>query len=446
MRKNYIINTDVLLQDGDAFLKFEDNNVCIPSVVIDRLDDLENSRDPETAYNARSVNRALKQFFRDHLYKGNVPGDGYMDLRGGGRLTILHAFNEKQLPAGFDAGKEEHKVLLMALNVRDASPGIPAVLVTNRASMQVKARMMGIEVEDYRNAQIRNGYSGRRELFLPAEEIDRFYKEDFLEVDGEDLVCNEFLFLRSYEARKRSALAMFDGEKILPLRYISAPFNGVRPRKTGQIFAKEALIAPAEDIPLVILKGIAGTAKTFLALAAGLQALEEERVRQILLLRPQTFFDDNIGYLPGDEQSKIDPLLRPYYDNLERILELSGNHDRREIRRIISDYFESGMVRAEAFTYIQGRSITNSFIIVDEAQNATRLQVKGAITRAGEHSKIVLCGDPGQVTNPKLDAYNNGLRYACDKMKGSPLCAQLTFLDEECQRSSLAAEASLRME
>lgn len=441
MKKNYIIDTNVLLQDEDAFLKFQDNNVCIPSVVIDRLDGLENSRDAETAYNARCVNRALKQFFREHPYEGS------MDLPGGGKFTILHGYSKERLPAGLDPEKEEHKILLMALRVRDAYPDTPAVLVTNRASMQVKAHMMGIEVEDYRNAQIRNGYSGRRELFLPAEEIDRFHREGGLSAESVDSgapVCNEFFTLRAYDGGG-STLARFDGLRLVPLRYLDAPFNGVHPRKAGQRFAKEALLAPADEVPLVILKGIAGTAKTFLALAAGLQALEEEKARQILLLRPQSFFDDNIGYLPGDEQSKIDPLLRPYYDNLERILELSG-HDRREIRRIINDYFESGLVRAEAFTYIQGRSITNSFIIVDEAQNATRLQIKGAITRAGEHSKIVLCGDPGQVTNPKLDAYNNGLRYACDKMKGSPLCAQVTFLDEECQRSSLAAEASVRME
>jgi len=197
-------------------------------------------------------------------------------------------------------------------------------------------------------------------------------------------------------------------------------------------------------MPLSILCGPAGSAKTFLALATGLDWVMSGKVRQVLLLRPQSFFDSEIGFLPGDEQNKIDPLLRPFYDNLALILESIGIMP-ENIQSEIDKLFETGKLRAESFTYIRGRSITNSFIILDEAQNATRMQIKGAVTRAGVGTKMVLCGDPEQVDNPRLDTHNNGLVFAMNMMKGSPLCCQLTFEKNECRRSSLAEDAIRRM-
>ena len=437
MVKNYVLDTNVLLLDDEAFLKFDDNHVILPITVIDELDHLKKSSDPETAYSARCANRALDRVLNTHKLSKSV-----VELESGGSIHIVSEFNTDELYPGLDPDKNDHKILAIAASLRQRDPK-PTVLVTNDIAMKVKARLMGLSVEEYRNIQMRNYYTGRRTIKVPAATIDQFYKDKYLRVEDLELdtplVPNEFLLLQS--DTNSSVIAWFDSNFIVPLCLADAPFSGVNPRQNGQRFAKQALLYDVNKLPLVILKGIAGTAKTFLALAAGLQLLEEQRVRQILLYRPQTFFDDAIGYLPGDEQSKIDPLMRPFYDNLSRLLELKGI-EHREIRSIIESYFDSGMIRAEAFTYLQGRSITNSFIIVDEAQNATRLQIKGAITRAGENSKIVLCGDPGQLANPKLDQYNNGLSFASEKMKGSPLCAQIAFSDRECQRSPLTAAAS----
>lgn len=437
MIKNYILDTNILLLDDEAFLKFDDNHVILPITVIDELDHLKKSSDPETSYSARCANRAL-----DRLLNTHEMSEGVCKLENGGSVHVVSKFNMKELYPGLDPDKNDHKILALAASLRQRNSR-PTILVTNDIAMKVKARLMGLSVEEYRNIQMRNDYTGRRTVKVPAAVIDQFYKNKCLRIEDLELdaplVANEFLLLQS--DTNSSVIAWFDNHFIVPLSLAESPFSGVSPRQNGQRFAKQALLYDVNKLPLVILKGIAGTAKTFLALAAGLQLLEEQRVRQILLYRPQTFFDDAIGYLPGDEQTKIDPLMRPFYDNLSRLLELKGV-EHREIRAIIESYFASGMIRAEAFTYLQGRSIANSFIIVDEAQNATRLQIKGAITRAGENSKIVLCGDPGQVANPKLDQYNNGLSFASEKMKGSPLCAQVAFLDRECQRSPLAATAS----
>lgn len=454
-KKNYVLDTNVLLQDEEAVLKFEDNNVYLPVTVIEELDNLKTSRDMETAYNARRANRWLKKAFRNWYDKRiqslRIPGGPIVvflteySIETNGWAQCSNGQSVKRCV--FDESKNDNIILKLALEVQ-RNTSIPTILVTNDSSMQVKARILGLESEDYKNPQIKGVYTGRRVIQTDSLTIDRFYEQGFLtedELNCSPLVENEFLLLRSSTDENKNVLAKYNGQRIRPLMHQQLPFSYVKPRKIGQRFAKEALLTDAEELPLVILKGIAGTAKTFLALAAALEMLDTSGIRQILLLRPQSYFDEAIGYLPGDEQSKIDPLLRPFYDNLARILELKGI-EMESIQQTIEGYFYYGKIRAEAFTYIQGRSITNSFIIVDEVQNATPMQVKGAVTRAGENSKIVLCGDTMQITNPRCDIYNNGLTYISNKMMGSPLCAQIAFLDEECQRSRLAAEASIRMQ
>lgn len=220
---------------------------------------------------------------------------------------------------------------------------------------------------------------------------------------------------------------------------------GVKPKNDAQKFAMEALLAPASEIPLVILKGPAGTAKTFLGLAAGISGVMDHKdYRKVLILRPNIKFDEDIGYLKGDEMDKIRPLIRPCLDNLEALL--SNVDDNVEEAQSKVDYvFEKGWVTAEALAYLRGRSIANTYILVDEAQNSTPMQMLGILTRAGLNSKIVIVGDPNQIDNPKVDRRNNGLVYAANKMKDSPLCAQLTFSEDECVRSELAKEAAKKL-
>ena len=207
----------------------------------------------------------------------------------------------------------------------------------------------------------------------------------------------------------------------------------------------------AEEAPLVIVKGMAGTAKTFYSLAVGLHAMleqEQPAYRRILISRPNVHFDDDIGFLPGDEGEKIAPLLRPVIDNLELLVD--QNEDERFADEVslsgkVEELFDRDIVSAQALNFIRGRSVTKTYLIIDEAQNLTPKQAKGIITRAGIGTKIILLGDPNQIDNPLLDERTNGLSYASEHMKGSPLCFQVSLTAEECERSALATDAVRRL-
>ena len=207
----------------------------------------------------------------------------------------------------------------------------------------------------------------------------------------------------------------------------------------------------AEKAPLVIVKGMAGTSKTFYSLAVGLEKLLNNpsgEYRRILICRPNALFDSDIGFLPGDEQEKISPLMRPIMDNLEQLVDSSDRErysNEQELNDKIQEIFDRGIIQTEALTFIRGRSIMKTYLIIDEAQNMTPAQIKGIITRAGKETKIILLGDPNQIDRPYLDERTNGLSYAAEYMKGSPLCWQVTLLPEECERSVLATDAIRRL-
>lgn len=292
-------------------------------------------------------------------------------------------------------------------------------------------------------------------LVLPLvvlEELDGLYQ---LGPDGQTLhpalYENEFLLLRADASRNKTHLGCIRHGRAVPLLYADAAPYGVRPRNAGQYFLQEALMRPADEAPLVIIKGQAGTAKTFYSLAVGLEKIVNHPTREyrrILICRPNAQFDTDIGFLPGDEQEKIAPLLRPIRDNLEQLVD--GNEDLRyeneqELAERIDEIFDRQIIQAEALNFIRGRSLEKTYLIIDEAQNMTPNQVKGIITRAGKGTKIILLGDPNQIDRPFLDERTNGLMYAAEKMKESPLCWQVTMLPGECERSELALDAILRL-
>lgn len=241
------------------------------------------------------------------------------------------------------------------------------------------------------------------------------------------------------------------GQKVVPLRYKKTKPYGIKPQNLGQYFMQEALMLPAKEIPLVIIKGMAGTAKTFYSLAVGMEKVYNNpsgEYRRIIVCRPNAQFDDDIGFLPGGEKEKIAPLMRPIIDNLEQILDSDEEkryEDEEALRDKIQEIFERGIIQTEALNFIRGRSIVGTYLIIDEAQNMTPNQVKGIITRAGKGTKIILLGDPLQIDKPFLDEKTNGLSYAAKYMKGSPYCCQLTLSAEECERSALAMDAITRL-
>lgn len=456
MEKTYVLDTSVLLQTPSALEAFEENHIVLPIVVLEELDALKGA-DGEQGANARQAIRHLEAL----RAQGNLLAG--VALPGGGTLRVETNCVDIQLPGGLP-GYPNHRRILQVCQALRQEKG-QATLVTKNVLLRIKAQMLGLAAEDFTREQVpvsQEQYTGRGEVFVAEKKFEHFPKkslapEDVYQVDADgrprpaDLVCNQFLLLRADQSNRKTQLGRFDGKKIVPLAYRKKKPYGISPRNVGQYFLQEALMAGAEEAPLVIVKGMAGTAKTFYSLAVGLHTMLEQDqplYRRILISRPNVHFDDDIGFLPGDEGEKIAPLLRPVIDNLELLVD--QNEDERFADEVslsgkVEELFDRDIVSAQALNFIRGRSVTKTYLIIDEAQNLTPKQAKGIITRAGIGTKIILLGDPNQIDNPLLDERTNGLSYASEHMKGSPLCFQVSLTAEECERSALATDAVRRL-
>ena len=457
MTKNYVLDTNVLLQTPDAFFCFEDNNIFLPIAVLEELDYLKTA-EGELGANARQAIRFLEMLRKEgNLTEGvRLPSGGML------KLEINHV--SEVLPDGFKEDKNDNRILKVCKGI--LSKEEPVILVTKDIVVRIKAQLMGIQAEDFTTEQApvsEKQYTGREDVYVLEEKFEHFKKkgvlpEDIYQLDKEGNkktvkpVINQFFLLSSDQSDRKTQLGRFDGEKIVPLLYKKENPFGVKPRNVGQYFLQEALMESADRAPLVIVKGMAGTAKTFYSLAVGLEKVMEERehpYRKIIISRPNVQFDDDIGFLPGSEQEKIAPMIRPIIDNLELLVDQDEKErflDEQELSEKIVELFDREIIVAQAMNFIRGRSITQSYLIIDEAQNLTPKQAKGIITRAGRGTKIILLGDPQQIDHPLLDERTNGLSYASEKMKGSPLCYQITLTAEECERSGLAMDAIKRMQ
>lgn len=456
MQKTYVLDTNVLIQSPRALLSFEDNRIVLPIAVLEELDALKTS-DGERGANARACIRYLESLRLEGSLIEGVP------LPGGGSLRLEINCVDVPLPEGFPDHKNDNRILKVCLGIREQEA--PVILVTKDIVVRIKAQMLGIEAEDYKMEQAPESdkqYTGRAEVYVDEALFEQFPErlltsDEVYQVDENGarlavaLVRNQFLILRADQSHAKTQLARFDGSAIVPLQFKKKHPYGVTPRNVGQTFIQEALMASAEEAPLVIIKGIAGTAKTFYALACGLSAImehDEPQYRRILISRPNVHFDDDIGFLPGDESEKIAPLLRPAIDNLELLVDQNERErfrDERSLAGKVEELFARDIVSAQALNFIRGRSVTKTYLIIDEAQNLTPKQAKGIITRAGAGTKIILLGDPNQIDHPLLDDRTNGLSYAAEKMKGSPYCYQVTMSGDECERSVLAKDAVNRM-
>lgn len=457
MVKIYVVDTNILLQAPYAIESFEDNAVVLPMVVLEELDHFKKA-EGEVGANARRVIRCLEQIRqKGDLLKG-VP------LGNGGVIRVEKNFVDVKLPGDLAEEAADNRILRVCLGLAQ-SCGEQVILVTKDILLRIKAQILGICAEDFTTDQVlehENQYSGRCELYVPEEIFKDFKKKgvpaDQTYVLGEDggnyvpkLSENQFVVLKADQSAKKTQLGRVSGGVIRKLEYRKSAPYGITPRNTGQYFLQEALMQPAEKAPLVIVKGMAGTSKTFYSLAVGLEKLLNHptgEYRRILICRPNAQFDDDIGFLPGDEQEKISPLMRPVIDNLEQLIDSSEEEryrDEEELKGKVEEIFARGIIQAEALNYIRGRSIVKTYLIIDEAQNTTPDQIKGIITRAGKDTKIILLGDPNQIDRPFLDERTNGLSYASEHMKGSPLCWQITMTAGECERSALAMEAVRRL-
>lgn len=439
---NYLLDTNVLMTSPYSINAFDEHDVSIADITLEELDHHKTDYG-DTGANVRQAIRILDEYRRmGNLAEGVGMGNGKGTLR----IEVNHL--KTTIPETWDQNAPDNRILRVAKGMKE--DGLNVILVSNDINMRLKADILGIPVEEYktdRMVHIDEQYKGRTEISVSSEAVDSFYKDKELDpsVFGiTDLCMNEFVTINDEFDRQHTALGRFDGSKIVALRYSKEHPSGVTPRNAGQTFIQEALMAPASEIPLVILKGQAGTAKTFYSLAVGLEKVlrsKDDAYRRILVARPNVKFDDDIGYLKGSEEDKITPLIRPIYDNLDILVGQDDHYEGEQIQSL----FEDGIIVAQALAYMRGRSITDTWIIIDECQNMTPTQAFGIISRAGTGSKVILAGDPEQIDNPHLDSRSNGLTYASECMKGSPLCAQITFSTNECVRSPLAVEAIKRL-
>ena len=457
MVKIYVVDTNVLIQAPYGMQCFEDNQVVLPVVVLEELDNLKKA-EGETGANVRTTIRMLEELrLQGDLLEG-------VTLPGGGTLRVEKNYRDVELPSDLPETKSDNRILKVCLGLSREKPE-QVVLVTKDILLRIKAQIIGIKAEDFLTEQVLGHdaqYRGRICVYAPEENFKDFKKkgipvETIYQVDEEgktvipQLYENEFVIIQSDQSTKKTQLGRVEHGVIGKLEYRKAQPYGVSPRNAGQYFLQEALMQPAEKAPLVIVKGMAGTSKTFYSLAVGLEKMLNNptgEYRRIMICRPNAQFDEDIGFLPGDEQEKIGPLMRPVIDNLEQLIdsnEQSRYENEAELQDKVEEVFDRGIIQAEAMNFIRGRSIVKTYLIIDEAQNMTPNQMKGLITRAGKDTKIILLGDPNQIDRPFLDERTNGLSYAAEHMKGSPLCWQITLTAEECERSKLAADAITRM-
>ncbi len=401
--------------------------------------------------------------------------------KNGGSLKLETNCSQVKLPDGFAPGQNDNRILQVTKALYEQSRSNQksehqsrekpektgqVVLVTQDILLRIKAQIIGIPAEEYQTDQVTrldDQYTGRTEVFVASARLRQFpgHSIDPLECydcdsDGNrypvDLEINEFIILRDDQNPSSTQLGRFNGQAIVGLSTLNRQPFGVKPRNVGQRFIQEALLAPVEQAPLVIIKGAAGTAKTFYALACGLEQtfeISQRLFRKILVVRPNSQFDDDIGFLPGTEQEKIGPLMRPIIDNLEILIDHNDKdryQDEEELKGKIDLLFDRGIIQNEAMNFMRGRSVAQTYLMVDEAQNLTPHQAKGLLTRAGRGTKLILLGDPQQIDNPALDDKTNGLSYAGEKMKGSKLCWQISLHAGECERSELAGDAAVRFE
>ena len=459
--KCYVIDTNVLLHAPSAIFSFSEHTVVIPEVVIEELDRFKKESSDRGA-NSRHVSRLIDKF----RVTGNLL-EGVKLNEFGGVLRLEANHTKTEMPLHWDKDKGDNRILQVCKGLMES--GLATTLVSRDTNMRVKATILQVSAEDFRSdkvATIEQQYTGRQTVYTTSESINEFHSDDSNHMEREKcfaydeqtglyepaiFVTNQFLLIKSSDNERHTALGRFDGQKIVHLRYRNRNPFGVSPRNVGQVFLQECLMMSASEAPLVVIKGPAGTAKTFYSLAVGLYNIMDCRPKDyhhLLICRPHCMLDEGLGFLPGTESEKLEPYMRSIKDNLFTLLSDGNLTEDKEVAQVedtVNMLFEKRIIQAEALAYQRGRSLNKYWVIFDEMQNSTPRQAKAVLTRSGYGTKTILLGDPAQIDNPLLDSQSNGLSYGGEKMMGSKLCFQVTMFPEECERSPLAAEAAIRL-
>jgi len=445
-KRIYVIDTSVYLSDHRAIDSFGNNDIVIPLKVLEEIDKHKKRQD-SVGSNARGIIRTLDSLReKGNLYKGVRIGKG----KGIARVS---RHDPSLLPKDLAASHADHIIIATALAEKQAWANKKVIMVTRDINMRVICDSLQLPCEDYNLTQFVDSadelYSGFSEILVDEEIIDRFYENENILLESEHLEklsANEFVMLISNSNEKKTALAQFTNKEAPLKRLTKHNIWGVKSRNKEQMFALNLLMNP--DVPFITLVGKAGSGKTLCAIAAGLNQTIDSGAdphditrggahvapyKRLIVSRPVQPLGKDIGFLPGTLEEKMSPWLRPIQDNLQFLM--------GDDKTTLELYMEKGKIEIEALTYIRGRSISNAFIIIDEAQNLTTHEIKTIITRVGENTKIVFTGDIEQIDNIYVDETTNGLTYAIEKFKKYDLAGHITLQKGERSRvASLAAK------
>ena len=480
--KTFVLDTNVLLHDPQSIFNFEENNLAIPVEVLEELDAIKGEQSTERGRNARRVHRILQELLPDRrsMQEG-------VDLPNGGTLSVIinpYLAEPGRRSPSFDRlravlpdmSKKDNRIIAAAVFVQEQFPP-PTILVTKDVNVQLKARAVGLESEDYLNDKVPEFVeeASYREIRLTMYELQRFCSEGHFGLgrdDARSLSLNEYVLLRSDEGKTMPARYYGDGmvRRLKLPEFVKAPGGiPIRARNLEQQFFMDALLD--ESVQMITCFGKAGTGKTLLSTVCALYQTHDDNSRYdgMSISRPIMALGKDIGFLPGTLDEKMRPWLQPYHDALEVLVPTKPPKDPQFVSKKVSGkkqrhreeapassglggghafptkpyerLLKSGLVEIEALCFIRGRSIARRFFILDEAQQLTPHEVKTVITRISEGSKIVLIGDPTQIDNPYVDARSNGLVYCHNSMKGQALAAHVTLTKGERSRlAELAAD------
>jgi PhoH-like ATPase len=434
-KKMFVLDTNVILHDFRSIYNFEENDIIIPIVVLEELDKFKKGNDLIN-FHAREFMRDLDKLAGDKLFNEGI---SLGEDRGLLFIETIKEFSDK-LNAAFSEKIADHKILSVAEFLKDKNPDRKVILVTQDINLRMKAKALGIEAQDYESGKVADVESIYKEIVtfdnFSDELINKIHQSDGISIDecsfNQKPIANDYFILKG---QNNSVLSRYDDKAKIIQKVVKTKGYGIKPKNAEQSFAMDALMRP--EISLVTITGKAGTGKTLLALAAALEQRNE--FQQIYLARPiVALANKDLGFLPGDAKEKIGPYMLPLFDNLAVIKQAVGVNSKDTAK--IDELLKEEKLLITPLAYIRGRSLSNVYFIVDEAQNLTPHEIKTIITRAGEGTKMVFTGDIEQIDSPYLDSKSNGLSYLTDRMKGQSVFAHVNLVRGE--RSHLADLAS----
>ncbi len=440
-KKIFVLDTNVLIHNPHSMFSFDENHVVIPITVIEEVDNFKKGVD-EKGRNARQIGRYL-----DGLREQGSLKKGVKTEKGGIIQVMLSRKVSDTAKDVLITDTNDNLIIGTALYLKQKNPNTKVMLVSKDANVRIKADAVGLEAANYETDKInfQELFSGYMKFIVDDDTLRDFEEKKFLTNEFGEIYPNQFVILCRDEDDQNGIIARYSVENntIYPLKYYhNQEIFGIKARNEEQVMSFDLLMDP--QVKLVSLVGKAGTGKTLIALAAGLnQVVENNNYKRLVVSRPVSPLGKDLGYLPGTKAEKFNPWMQPIYDNMEILLSGKSERENNNNGKIfgkkqtsLKDYLDFGFIELEPLTYIRGRSLPNQYIIIDEAQNLTPHEMKTIITRAGEDTKVVLTGDPYQIDIPYLDSESNGLSIAVEKFKAEIIVGHVTL--DKGERSALA--------